>query len=272
MRVDEWEFWDRSHPVYERPPGDDRWPVALPGLVPAQYTRRRRPEDTEDLTFEPLRMAMEHYPSVDVYRTPAGNTVQKVILRSGYAPDIDVSGIERLAREWMRYLRTMSLGPYSLRLLRAMGHPYGYGERGSKRSWERLGSPRAIPRMGRLGYIRGMRGRVSDRSIINLQSGDLWRAWDWRLLRWHGGVTLLFTNPTPQAWWLAHGTIYMQAHGPWATVAQRVLPAMHAAWRQAAYEAWRRGVQRARAHAAMIEGQFGENAGNEEAAEAGGFA
>lgn len=271
MRIDEWEFADRTHPVYERPPADTRWPVGLPGQVPAEYTQRWRDLQQDPLTVEPLQMDTVGYPSVDVYRTPAGRTIQKIILRSQYTQDIDVSGIERLAREWMHYMRFMSLGPYSLRLLRKMGHPYGYGKAGSAPSWERLGAPRRVPRMGRLAYIRGIRGRVSDRSLVNLQSGEFWRAWSWRLLRWHGGLTLLVLNPTPQAWWLAHGTYRMQAHGPWATVAKRMLPRMHAAWRLAAYHAWRRGVQRAKALQAALEGQFGEDVDNDEAADAGGF-
>ncbi len=240
MRVEEWLFLERTHPVYERPPEAERWPVPLPGLEAAEYREEAVAGEEQPVVVEPLRMEMVGYRSVTIYRTPGGQTIQKVVLRSRYARFMDLSEIERIAREWFARLMQMSLGPYTLKELRRMGHPYGYGPRGSRPSWHRLLQPRCIPRMGRAAYIAGWRGRVPDRSIINIQTGNLFRSWYYRILPWHGGVTIIWGNRAEYAWYLVHGTAKMQAHGPWETVARRLLPRLHAAWRRAAQAAWRR--------------------------------
>ena len=196
--------------------------------------------ETETLVTEPLHMETIGYPSVDVYRTPDGDTLQKVLLRTRYMPEIELDEIEQIVADWYDLCRLMSEGPYSSEDLRRMGHPYGYGLRGSAPSWARLRRPRRLPSMGQAAYIPGLRGRVSDQSIVNLQSGTFRESWYTRILRWAGGVTVLIGNRAPYAWFLAHGTIKMQAHGPWSTVAHRVLPRMNTAWRRAAYRAWRR--------------------------------
>lgn len=268
MRIDEWTFFDAAHPVHERPPEDTRWPVALPRMVPDEYL------EVEGQTVEPLHMDMEGYPSMDLYKGPGGWTIQKAELRTSQdIRDVDLTEIERIAEEWLKHLRTMSLGPYSLKTLREMGHPYGYGERGEPPSWQRLRRPRTIPRaLGRQAMRPGFRHPAPDRAFVNLQSGDFYRAWRRLQLQWYGGINLLWINPTRQAWWLAHGTYKMQAHGPWATVAEELLPRLHAAWRRATYRAWRKQVQRLRQQAAALEGQFGTGAAEQtpEAA-AGGF-
>ncbi len=268
MRVDEWEFADAAHPVYERAPQETRWPAALPRMIPDEYM------DIEGQTVEPLHMSMEGYPSIDLYKGPGGSTIQKAILRTAQdMRDVDLTEIERIAEEWLKHLRTMSLGPYSLKTLREMGHPYGFGERGEPPSWQRLKRPRAIPRaVGRQAIRPNFRQPAPDRAFINLQSGDLYRSWHKMQLQWYGGLNLLWLNSTRQAWWLAHGTYRMQAHGPWATVAEELLPRLHKAWRRATYRAWRAQARRMRQETAALEGQFGMGAGlPTPEADAGGF-
>lgn len=265
MRVDEWAFAEATHPVYERPPGATRWPVAPPGLVPDEY------EDWQGTVVEPLRMSMEGYPSVDLYRAPGGDTIQKVELRSNYMPDVDTAEIEQLAREWNALLVTMSWGPYTLDDLRAMGHPYGYGQKTDPPTtgWGKLFQPRAIPRMPR--HVPGIRGSVPNRSIINIQSGAFQSSWYVRILRWYGGLNLLFGNSAMYAWFLAHGTRFMQAHGPWETVARRLLGRLHKVWRLTAYRAWQKAMERARTEQDAMVGQFGPSALDTSVRDAGGF-
>jgi len=251
--------------VYERGEEETRWPVPLPGMRAAPYIEEEWKGKPEELVTEPLELETIGYPSVDVYRAPSGDVIQKVILRTRYMRWIELDEIEQIIQDWYDLCRIMSLGPYTLKDLEELGHPYGWGERGSKPSWARLRFPRAIPAMGAAAHIRGLRGRVPDRSIVNIQSGAFYESWYTQLLPWYGGVTILIGNRTFYGWFLAHGTIYMQAHGPWETVARRLLPRMHTAWRRAAYRAWRK--KRA------AEAQFGEGMMESQQAiyDAGGF-
>jgi len=281
MRSEEWVFADRTHPVYQRGPDEDRWIAPMPGMTPARYSVWETPASGRNqlLEAEPLRMEMEGFPSTTLYRAESGDTLQKVTLRSDKAPDIELRALECFAEDWLKHLRSMSLGGYSQRMLRAMQHPYGFGvPAAGKRaaepvSWERLTRPRRIPPMGRQAYRPRMRGRVADHAIVNLQSGAFWLSWYLRVLRWYGGVTLLFGNRAAYSWFLAHGTTKMQAHGPWETVARRLLPGLFQLWRTLAQQAWRKGLARAENEVAAVEGQFGEGAAMAPAvaAEIGGF-
>lgn len=273
MRTAEWVFLDAEHPVYQRPPEDRAWIDPLPGMVPSEYRL-----DPAGNVVEPLRMETAGYPSVDIHQSPNGATVQQVSLRSDqYAQDADMEELEQLGRSWLAALKELCLGPYSRRDLRAMQHPYGYGRPGARVggqyipaepvSWARLKRPRRIP---------SMRAGVPDRSFINLdpdEGGALRDSLSFRLLRWFGGVNLLFVAPVRYAIYLAHGTVKMQAHGPWETVARLFTGAVHEAWRRATYRAWRRKQDELRREVQALEGQFGAEALAQQAAEfeAGGF-
>lgn len=271
MRIEEWEF-ATAHPAYERPRQDTRWIAPLPGMRPRAYkpyVPPKAPMPTEGIT-EPLAMWMEGFPSADIHQTATGNTVQTVRLHSRWAQQMDLTPIRNMARLWYEGLRRLSRGPYSLEMLRRMGHPYGYGERGAMPSWRRLSAPRQIP--GFKGkYRRGARGFVTNRAVINRQSGQLEQGWRFSVLPWHGGVTLNFWNEAksktgaPYPWFLSHGTYKMQAHGPWPYVANELMPSLHAAWRKGAQEAARAARDK--------DAQFGAEkvAAQEAEREAGGF-
>ncbi len=142
MRVDEWEFADAAHPVYERAPQETRWPAALPRMIPDEYM------DIEGQTVEPLHMSMAGYPSIDLYKGPGGATIQKAILRTAQdMRDVDLTEIERIAEEWLKHLRTMSLGPYSLHTLREMGHP-PEAPQGNSPGGGQAGNPPQLPPTG----------------------------------------------------------------------------------------------------------------------------
>jgi len=271
MRLQEWQFLE-EHPIYEREWQETRWPAALPGMRPRAYLPYVPPGRTMPMAGvrEPLLMEMVGHPSVDIHQAASGNTVQTVHLQSIYAPYIRLDRMRDFARRWVEALRRLSRGPYSQKDLREMGHPYGFGVPGSKASWVRLGTPRVIPSFP-VGTRRGARAAVPNRAVINLQSGDFESHWRWSVLRWGEGITLNFWNEAkskegaPYPWFLSHGTVKMQAHGPWPYVAEELLPQVQNDWRQGAAEA-------ARALAAA-EGQFGEEpvAKTEQDFEAGGF-
>jgi hypothetical protein len=246
VRVATWEFVNMQHPLYERPPDVQAWPFTPPELRMAAPL-----EETERGTLvERLEMEAEAWPgAVRVVREGIrGPTVQVVQLQSRYARWIDLSQVLEIAGRWLEGMRQLSRGPYTLRQLARMGHPYGWGP---APGWLRFLSPRRIPRMGRHAFVRGirLRGAMPDRAVINLQTGRLYESWRMEWRRTQGGLELRFVNDAPYAWYLARGTIRMQAHGPWGPIVQRLMPALVDAWRRAALEAWRQRAARA--------GQFG---------------
>lgn len=279
MRTDEWTFYNLWHPVYERPEENRAWIGAPEAFRPRDYKTahtlaRENEQDTAERTAEPLLMDAVGHPSVDLYRTPNGETIEKITLYTDYMDGIDLAEVQEVAQSMLAAMQALSQGPYSLADLHDMGHPYGYGDRKEPMSWERIRRPRAIPHMGRAAYAPGLRGRVSDYSVINLQSGNLLKSWRLTVLKWFGGVNILLRNSAYYAWFLGHGSVKMQAHGPWDVIVSRMLPALMTAWRRAAYRSWRAQMRRQAAEAAAMEGQFGMGATMtaDREFDAGGFA
>ncbi len=248
MRVAEWTFLSRTHPLYEMVPGTDRWPFTPPEFEMAEPLRT----DDEGFIVERMEMRMAAFrQAVRIYRLGLhGPTVQEVRLRSRYTREMDLGPVVEVARRWLDAMRQLSRGPYSLRQLRLMGHPYGWGAPGQA-AWQRFRQPRRMPYMGRHRYLRGvrLRGAMPDRAVINLQTGRLYRSWRMEVRALATGLVIRFIAGTRYAWYLARGTVRMQPHGPWGPVARRMMPQLFEAWRRAAWEAWRK--QRA------LEGQFG---------------
>ena len=268
MRLQEWEFI-QSHPVYQRPPEDSRWAFGLPGLRPRAYVPHRPPGAAmpETLT-EPLRMDVVGHPSVDLHLTAAGNTVQTIRLHSKHAGGMDLSRIGQLARQMWEAYKRLSRGPYTQRDLRMMGHPYGYEHNRTaagyvQAAWSTLRNPRKIP--GFVGaYRTGPRGFVGNRAVVNSQTGEFERAWRWNMVPSGDGLLLNFWNErksetgAPISWFLAHGTIFMQAHGPWQEVLDQMLPLIQAEWHKQAVDAARASD--------LDESQFGSDVLEAEAA------
>lgn len=286
MRIQEWEFIEERrigeqvlppHPVYAgRAAGETRWPVPLSQMHPRAYTPPQPPgAPVPRPTREPLLMEMLGHPSVDIHVSPEGHTVQTVRLASQYTQNIRIDQIERLAYQWHSALQRLSRGPLTSDDLREMGHPYGYQHARTAKGYVKptfgtLRKPRTIP--GYVGrYRTGARGFVGNRAVINIQSGKLERSWRYSVLRWSGGITLNFWNTAKTErgvnypWFLAHGTIFMQAHGPWPFVAEQLLPQIQDEWRQGAADAAR--------SADLDEGLYGAAAvaAQDRIAEAGGF-
>ncbi len=260
MDVTYWRFLDETHPLYDRPADATRWEFATRGLVPEPY---RTPSDTETVQLpsgqpypqeEPLHMAVTGLPALDWYQNASGHTVLTMRLHSEFVADMDLSAVVTAARAMFEDFKRLSEGPLTYTDLRKLNHPYGYGAPDEPSSWAKLRRPRKVPRYavverrGRVsvGHIRGIRGSVPTLAVVNRQTGEFYRSWRWTYSVRGDGLTLTFWNErrsergAPVAWFLAHGTRYMQAHGPWEVVPRRHWPLIVNAWRRAAREAAQR--------------------------------
>ncbi|RYF49450.1 MAG: hypothetical protein EOO38_07870 [Cytophagaceae bacterium] len=184
-------------------------------------------------------------PSINVRRRPSGAT--EVVLRRNVASmpiweEDDTAFVERWGEAVLMQLQSMSRGPYSLGLLRRLGHPYGYDRASDKPT---LRSPRTVPRSaaGRsIAHPPKVRGSVPTLSVINSQSGLLQRSWTWSWTRDDTGITLSFVNTAPYAWLLARGTQRKQPHGPFTYAVLGRLSALDASIRRTIYEVNRRNA------------------------------
>jgi hypothetical protein len=241
----EWTYFDREHPLYQLAPWQTRdtsWPFTPPEL-------RGAPLEREDgLLTEPLEMRSVAWPgAMRVYRVGSnGPTVQEIRLFSPYTGSIDLGGIEALARVWVDAMVRLSGGPYSGKDLAKQGHPYGWaskpvGQRMSLAAWTAGWQPRQMPGFGgKYRVAKGIKGFMPDRAVINVDSGFLQSHWRMEVLRDADGVTVRIVNDASYAWYLARGTVNMQAHGPWGPVGAEMAPKLVDTWRQAAWAAWNR--------------------------------
>jgi hypothetical protein len=250
LTPDTWTFADRSHLVYERPVTDTRWPVPLYGFKAAGYQpygfMAQRPGAE---TVEPLTMTAVGHPSVTLGREGMdGPTVQTISLNTQYAdlvtPDL-LGQLQPLAESWVLFCRAMSGGPLTRDRLRAMHHPYGYMTPG----WAGLrGGPRGKREVFHTGWhMKGVRGAVPPLSVINRDSGWLEENWFGEVRAAPNGVQVRIINLASYSWFLAHGTVKLQAHGPWQEAVDRFLAGLQQAWR----DLIRGAVQRRKAAAAM---------------------
>ena len=256
VSTDLWTF-SRDHLVYERPVTDTRWPVPLYGFKAAGYKpygfMAQRPGAE---TAEPLSMTAVGHPSVQIAREGQdGPTVQTVSLSTQYPGVVTedmLQELQPLAESWVLFCKAMSGGPLTRSNLRELGHPYGYMTPG----WAGLrGGPRGNAQLFRTGWHqKGVQGAVPPLSVINRNSGWLEENWFGEVRLAPNGVQVRIINLASYAWYLAHGTIKMQAHGPWQEAQDRFLATLQQAWRNLI----RAAVQRRRA-AASLWGASGEN-------------
>jgi len=156
----------------------------------------------------------------------------------GQINERDLQPVQRVLDFMVKDAIALSQGPYSLRQLAAMGHPYGRDS----------GTPRKVPN---LSHVKKIKGTVPSLSVINKQSGNLLRLWSSRLVMTEDGVDALLENSAPYAFYLAAGTRNMQAHGPFTTVAARHRSALLSAWMQVARDLQKQAKAKERQSAAM---------------------
>lgn len=255
-----WTFARMGHEVYTRPDDVEQWEFGRPQTQMLPYEQEVDEDGQRQYpASERLWTTMEGQPSVRVYQTPdTENTVQSVTLKSGLAALVDLSQIRALAAQWYGLLRAMSMGSLTTGDLREMGHPYGYGAGTALKGWARLRHPNKVPTQPKR-HFKGVRGSVGNLDIVNLQSGRFLRGWRYSVLPHGQGVTLNFWNEAkspprkgdpggkPYPWFLSHGTVRAQAHGPWNRVATELMPALLSTWRRITHQAYREAVAREQA-------------------------
>ncbi|MBW3637058.1 MAG: hypothetical protein KY445_11455 [Armatimonadetes bacterium] len=175
----------------------------LPGLPALPKAPRRLGATATDFhRTGPIEVAAA--PSITIRPRLAGNiksgAVVEVRLRTRYAEELgDLRDLHALARQMLERFRAMSYGPYSAKMLRAVGHPYGRDK----------GVGRRVPRgmFGRsLGAVKGVRGSVPTLSVVNRQSGDFAASWSYEAVKAAGGATMRFINDSMSGYLLAAGT------------------------------------------------------------------
>lgn len=157
-------------------------------------------------------------------RTAGGGVEVSVRRKSRYAEnlsDADIAQIESIAKNMLQGEKALSRGPLTYGDLRRRGNPYGKGKRRG---------------LGRLTSARG----VSNLAVVNRHTGSFETAWDVKVERDKGGVTIRLQNDSPNAAFLAFGTRKMRAHGGFTSAVARELFALNWAWSAAAARGYHR--------------------------------
>ncbi len=199
--------------------------------------------------LRPLVLDAVAQPSLRIYQeSGTQDTVVSLTRKSQYMAHMeqqDLAELQELLQRELEMFKAMSRGPYSLKLLAAMGHPYGYD---GVKNHTRVVRGVARQVMGlSIGHIKGTRGSVPTMTIANEQSGDMVKAFEARLIQTSDGVILEIRNTAkakktgfPYPWALAASTSKMAAHGPWTYVPMRFLPLFNAAWTRATVASYHR--------------------------------
>ena len=198
---------------------------------------------------EALALSLEGHPSVNLFADGGKNATVTVTRQSQFFEFFDERDrldIEALADEMLSAFRHFSSGPYKLRTLARMGHPYGFGP--GKTKGGRSAARRVPRRYGgqSIGGVIGQRGSVPTMSIINAQSGKLRASWHKEVAWENGAFTLRFWNTAKTArgdsypLFLMYGTGRMQGHGPFNHVPARYMRRLDYLHRRSIHRARRR--------------------------------
>lgn len=164
-------------------------------------------------------------PSIKMRREPDNSVSTTLHLNSRYADFMTRSDLQILENEiagLVKNAQGLSQGGLSLKELRRRGHPYGLGRRAG------------------LGRLKGARGGISNRAVVNKQSGDFARSWGGKASLSKTGGDLSLYSSDPKSGWLAFGTPTMKAHYPGPTVMARRKAEIQRLWRIMAKQAWMR--------------------------------
>lgn len=214
--------------------------VRVPGLpaVPGQRAPMSG-STTTNLSVPAEITSVANQPSMKLERLPDGG-IATVIERKLRFPNLldekDLQGIRRWVERAVQQMVNQSQGPLSRRQLAKMGHPYGRNAKGLMRG-----------RLGRIGRVAGVRGSVSNLSVVNRQSGALARSWGAETQLRPSGVRISLINAAAYAQYLGMGTVRMQAHGPFSSVPTSMMAQLNSEWQKAVRAAYRRKAIEAQA-------------------------
>src|SRR3990167_4249804 len=124
-----WDYADFTHPFYTTQPQTVGQPI---DRAPAPGTLRRDLMETPGGGLrEPLLLGVQGMPSAAIWQKDgSGNTIMSIRRNSRFMQQIqegDLSVIRQTAQRMFDWLSGMSVGPYTLKLLKKMGHQSGPG-------------------------------------------------------------------------------------------------------------------------------------------------
>lgn len=168
-------------------------------------------------------------PSMTLTRLRDGGAATVVRRRSQYAKYIspeNLAAMQALMERIVAYAVSMSKGPLKDAALAALGNPYGrsyYNPSGKRR--------------GGLGRLQGRQAGVSNMAVVNEQTGKFAGSWQGDVSLQGDEVVFMLANVVEYAWWLAHGTTLMKAHGPFTTAMLKFLQELNLLFLKATKEA-----------------------------------
>lgn len=158
--------------------------------------------------------------------------------------EADLEPIRKIMGKVKQDAQNLSLGPLTLKILARMGHPYGFDK----------GTGRARKLPVRIGHVKGIKGYVTNLAIINIQTGDLHSSWSIEVEKVGDVVECRLINTVEYAWYLAHGTDKMQAHGPWVMAYINNWSRINEAWTEVWKKAGRKATETRIGEAASLTG------------------
>jgi len=257
-----WDYADMTHPFYTTMEGAavvgeplrDTYPDSLAGTRKPDMQASPISTPSQTKFREPLQLAIETMPSAGIWqKDSSGNTVMSIRRRSRFMKMVEyanLDGIRQTAQKMFDWLQGMSVGPYTMKLLRKMGHPYGLGKvvpsRYKGKTLGNVSRYRTARLTGKPQPNLPTQSKVPDMTVINVQSGKLLRSWRFSVTLDATGLSVNFWNTAksergaPYPWFLVHGTTKMQPHGPWAHVAKQFEQELNMAWLAVTNVAWRK--------------------------------
>lgn len=166
-------------------------------------------------------LKVRSFSNVELVEEEGGGASTVITFTSRWVHRLKDSDLLRM-REIMGFCKSFAIlfshGPLTLKMLKAMGHPYGFN--GTLRN----PVPRQLPKSAQR-HVKGsgIRGSVPNLTIVNIQTGDFEAAWASEVYIKDDSIVCKLSNSMEYAWYLAGGTTIMQAHGPFSVAVVRYM-------------------------------------------------